>query len=260
MSLKSWLEQRRQTKQAKAIIKNKKRIKTKFGQGEDRYRATQFFTTLGGHDGYLGLLERYMVNVEPSIKDENEKSEIYETLVKYGDSVVPAIEEYINRRDAAKVPLTWPLKILDAVCKPEDAASVIIRALEKMGTQYVREPERKVLLISQLAEYEDDRVVETLIPFLRDHRDEVQLEAITALTRIEDDATREPMLELMIDEESSIRMRAAVASALSKLEWTVKGYRKKVEQVLPEGLFLDRAGRIRGRWVHAPQEEDDEES
>ena len=31
-------------------------------------------------------------------------------------------------------------------------------------------------------------------------------------------------------------------------------YRKKVEAVLPEGLHVDRSGKIKGRWVHAPSE------
>lgn len=262
MSLSQWLEQRRANHRARALQRHKKKIKTKFGQGEERRKAVQFFRDLGGMRGALGLLERFMINADPSIKDEEEKEEVFGLLVDMGADVVPAIEEYINRKDAAVVPITWPLKVLDAVAEPGEAVDVITRALERMGTEYTREPERKVLLVSQLAEYQDPRVVPALVPFLRDHRDEVQLEALDALTRIGDESARAPMLELLVDPEVPLRLRASIAESIQQLGWTVKGYRKKVEEALPEGMQVDRAGRIKGRWVNAPAEvnEDDEES
>jgi len=263
MSLSGWLEDRRERRREKQILRHKKHIKNKFGQGEDRQKAIEFFSELAGQEGelakegHLGLLERYMVNVEPSIRDEDEKEQVYKILTGLGDEVVPAIEDYLNRKDAANVPVAWPLKILDAVCEPTEAVAVITRALERMGTTYTREPERKQALVRQLAEYDDERVVPTMITFLRDHRDEVQLEALAALERLDDESAREPMLELLLDEDTPVRVRAQLAASLQRLGWTVKGYRKKVEEALPEGLSIDRGGRIKGRWALAPPEDDE---
>jgi hypothetical protein len=260
MSFTGWLDKQRVRRQEKRITRHKKHIKNKFGQGEDRQKAIDFFQSLPGTEGALGLLERFMVNVEPSIRDESEKGQVFSILVDRGTESVEAVELYLNRKDAANVPVTWALKVLDAICEPEEAAGVIIRALEQLGTSYTREPERKVALVTQLAEYDDERVVPALIPFLRDHRDEVQLEAIRALTRRADETGREPMLELMIDEDTPVRIRAQLAAALQQLGWAVKGYRKKVEESLPEGLSVDRSGRIKGRWTLAPAEDRHEES
>ncbi|MBN2497505.1 MAG: HEAT repeat domain-containing protein [Deltaproteobacteria bacterium] len=254
MSLADWLEQRKDRKRLRAIQRHRKAIKNRYGYGDDRAKAVEFFQQLGGKEGHLGLLERFMVMIDKSIKDEDEKQQVFEILVGFGKEVVPAVEDYIHRKDAASVPITWPLKVLDEVCEPAEAVDVIVRALDAVGTDYVREPERKVLLVAQLAEYDDERVVSTLIPFLRDHRDEVQLEALAALVRRADERAREPMLEIMVDDETPVRVRAQIADALQKLRWNVKGYRKKVEAALPEGLSLDRSGRIKGRWVHAPQD------
>ncbi|RME20538.1 MAG: HEAT repeat domain-containing protein [Deltaproteobacteria bacterium] len=251
------IERLKQRRHEHAIAKHKKAIKNKYGQGEDRQKAIEFFSKLGGQDGYEGLLERFMVNVEPSIRDEEEKQQVYEILVGCGADVIPAIEKYINRRDSATVPITWPLKVLDAVATTDQAVKVIVAALRKMGTEYVREPERKVLLVAQLAEYDHPDVVPNLIPFLQDHRDEVRLEALSALVNKADEQAREPMLQLLVDEDTPVRLRAAVAEALMKLGWTVKGYRKKVEAVLPEGLSVDRGGHIRGRWKFAPQQQEE---
>jgi hypothetical protein len=256
MSISSWLNKQREVRHEKSIAKHKKNIKVKFGQGEPRIKAKEFFVALGGKEGCLGLLERYMVNVEPSIRDEDEKEEIFHLLAEFGKEVIPAIEAYLNRKDAANVPLTWPLKVLDAVCTPAEAVGVIKRALEKLGTTYTREPERKVALVNQLSEYDDERVVDTLTPFLKDHRDEVRVEALSALTRIEDDSAKESMIALMVDEDCPVRLRAQVAESLQKLGWNVKGFRKKVEEALPDGLGVDRAGKIKGRWVLAPTEGD----
>ncbi len=260
MSISGRLQKWRAGRRGRQIKRHKKHIKNKFGQGEDRQKAKDFFRELGGLEGHLGLLERYMVNVEPSIRDEDEKDDVFQILTEFGPEVVPAIEEYINRKDAASVPVTWPLKVLDVVCDPPEAVAVIIRALQRMGTNYTREPERKVALVTQLAEYDDERVVPALIPFLRDHRDEVRLEALAVLTRLGHDAAREPMLEMMLEDDTPARIRAQLAGSLQKLGWTVKGFRKKVEEVLPEGLSVDRSGRIKGRWSLAPLKEDDEES
>ena len=260
MSLSSWLQKRKETRRKKSILRYKKLIKRRYGQGEDRRKAVVFFKEIGGAEGISGLLERFMVNCEPSIREEEEKQQVFDILVGFGEDVLPSIEGYINRKDAASVPITWPLKVLAAVTGPQDAVGVIVRALEQMGAEYVREPERKVLLVSQLAEYDDERVVKTLIPFLRDHRDEVQLEALSVLERRGDQAAREPMLELLVDEDTPLRLRACIADSLKKLGWTVKGYRKKVEEALPDGLHVDRSGQLKGRWISAPAEEDDEES
>ena len=259
MSLSSWFQRRKENRRAKAILRHKKTIKRKYGQGEDRQKAIAFFKEMGGREGISGLLERFMVNCEPSIRDEDEKQQVFDILVGFGDDVLPAVEDYINRKDAASVPITWPLKVLAAVAGPQDAVGLIVRALENLGTEYMREPERKVLLVSQLAEYDDQRVVPTLIPFLRDHRDEVQLESLSVLERKGDPAAREPMLELLVDEDTPRRLRACIADTLKKLGWQVKGYRKKVEEALPEGLHVDRSGHIKGRWINAPAEDDDEE-
>jgi hypothetical protein len=256
MMFSDWIETWRAKRHTTAIARHKKRIKNRFGFGEDRHRAMEFFKDLGGREGALGLLERFMINTEASIRDEEEKQDVFEILVKLGPDVIPAIEEYVNRKDAATVPITWPLKVLGTVAEPAEAVAVIIRALTRMGTSYTREPERKVLLVSQLAEYNDPRVVPALIPFLRDHRDEVQLETLAALTRKADETAREAMLEILVDEDTPVRLRASVAEALQRLGWDVRGYRKKVEEVLPEGMSVDRSGRIKGRSALSPSEED----
>jgi hypothetical protein len=249
MSIAGWLQQRKQKRREKAIAKHKKHIKNKFGYGDDRQRAMGFFKELGGAQGIAGLLERFMVNIDHSIRDEEEKEQVYQILISFGPEAVPVIEEYINRKDASRVPVTWPLKVLNAVSQPEEVVTVILRSLQRMGTEYSTDPERKTSLVSQLAELPDPRVVPALMPFLHDHRDEVQLEALSGLVRKADEAAREPLLELLIDENTPLRLKAAVAESIKKLGWDVRGYRKKVEEVLPEGLFVDRSGKIKGQWA-----------
>ena len=257
--ISNWLQRMRKRRHAWNITKNKKRIKMRFGQGEERYQAIEFFNALGGQQGAAGLLERFMVKVDHSIRDEEEKQDVFNRLASFGkQDVVPAIEEYLNRRDASKVPVTWPMKVLDRLAQPEEVVTVLIRALEKLGIEYTKEPERKVVLLSQLAEYSDPRVAPALIPFLRDHRDEVKLEALSAITRKADESAREAMLDLLVDPETPMRLRASIAESLMTLGWLVKGYRKKVEEVLPEGLHIDRSGRIKGRGT-SPSPDDAEE-
>jgi hypothetical protein len=260
MSLATWWAERKHRRTAKAIARHRKRIKNKFGFGEDRQRAIEFFRSLGGRDGASGLLERFMVNIDHTIRDEEEKEQVFKTLSGLDPGVVvPAIEDFLNRRDAPRVPVTWPLKLLATVASPAEAVAAIRRALERMGTSYTQDPERKVLLVSSLADYSEPGVTDALVPFLRDHRDEVQLEALSALTRRKEEGCRETLLTMLVEPETPPRLRSAIAEALQTLGWDVKGFRKKVEEVLPAGMFVDRSGHIKGRTPGAGGGESDEQ-
>ncbi len=54
------------------------------------------------------------------------------------------------------------------------------------------------------------------------------------------------VLELLVNEETPLRLRASNAGTLKNLGWSVRGYRKRVEEILPDGMHVDRSGRIRG--------------
>lgn len=199
-----------------------------------------------------------MVDMEPIVQDEKEKKEVYDILVGFGAKVVPAVEEYINRNDETIVPIAWPLKILDRVAEPSEAVGVIVRTLKRRSGEYIRDPEFKVMLISQLANYEDPRVVPTLVAFLKDYRTEVQEEAVRSLILKGNDLlARTAILDLLADQDMPIRLRVSIAESLSRHGWIMKKESKKIEKVLPEGMYLDDSGRVHGRWVHASPVEND---
>jgi len=47
-SFSDWLNKRKEKRRVKAVLRCKKRIKSRFGQGEDRQQAIHFFRELGG--------------------------------------------------------------------------------------------------------------------------------------------------------------------------------------------------------------------
>jgi hypothetical protein len=45
-------------------------------------------------------------------------------------------------------------------------------------------------------------------------------------------------------DEDSMRVKMKIGEVLEKLEWDVKGYRKKVESALPEPFRVTSKGRV----------------
>ena len=87
--------------------------------------------------------------------------------------------------------------------------------------------------------------------------DEVRFATVEALDEVGEMDAREPLLAALTnDEEDSVRVKHRILEALQKNGWEVKGFRKAVEELLPDGWFLDRAGKIKILDKHRPDDED----
>ena len=62
---------------------------------------------------------------------------------------------------------------------------------------------------------------------------------------------REPMLKLLTAPETARRVQTAAIEAISQSGFGVQGYREKVESLLPEPFFVDKAGILKRRGAPA---------
>ena len=58
---------------------------------------------------------------------------------------------------------------------------------------------------------------------------------------------RAAMLELLVGEETGKRVQTAAIEAIAASEFTVQGFREKVEKRLSDGWFIDKAGALKKR-------------
>ena len=166
----------------------RKKIQERYGQPEGRQQAMDKLLDMGTPEAIAALLTRFTVNVEPSITDAEEKEYLFKSLVDMGEKAVDPIQTFLLRSDDAA---SWALRLLDQLIAPEALVAFCIEALRKIGPDYTRDPEKKLVLISTLAKREGDAISEAIIPFLEDPADDVRIEAAYALARQAKECARE---------------------------------------------------------------------
>jgi hypothetical protein len=197
------------------------------------------FAKVGDEAALHGLIQRFSVNAEPSIDDEKEKEWVYGALVDIGRPALPAISHGLRSAES----VNWLQRALRAIVTPEEYKEELLSILSEFDTEYERNPDRKMQTVMALADIEETRVAEALIPFLNDVDETVRFQTVVSLAKIGDEVAREPMLKVLCDDES-LRVRNEVVEAFSVLGWTTLGFKKKIDDLLPRGYRHDKSGKI----------------
>ncbi|HEY7725603.1 MAG TPA: HEAT repeat domain-containing protein, partial [Anaeromyxobacteraceae bacterium] len=177
---------------------------------------------------------------------------------------------------------SWGLRVLAQLRPAAEVKSTALALVEKAGKEYSRDPEKKLVLLSWLAEHHArpgasagaapspppppggtgggpapqgggegaDQTPEerAILPLLEDFSDDVRIAAARALARLGAGAAgREALVQLLLRDRDNARVRGEVLQALHDLGADVKGNRPSVEPLLVEPYFLDREGRVKKR-------------
>ncbi|HYK87505.1 MAG TPA: HEAT repeat domain-containing protein, partial [Acidobacteriota bacterium] len=110
-----------------------------------------------------------------------------------------------------------------------------------------RGPEAKAVLIQHLAEDAYQQSRETVVKYLVDDDDDVCIAAVDYLARSGDEGIREELIETFLNAESRPRVRGRILDQFCEREWPVKGYRKRVEEVLSDPFYLTSKGTVKRR-------------
>jgi HEAT repeat protein len=128
----------------------------------------------------------------------------------------------------------------------------VVDHLRELGEVYTRDPEKKLVLLHESESLEDPHLAPTVLPFLEDMADDVKIAALRALGPRAYPEAREPMLKLLTAPETARRVQTAAVEAIARSGFGVQGYREKVESLLPEPFFVDKAGILKRRGAPVP--------
>ena len=222
-----------------------KKAMEKFGPPENRQGAIEELGELGTEPAIEALLMRYTIRVDPGITDDEEKARVLALIVQVGAAALPAVKRFILGRDE----ISWPLRALADLLPEAEVVKFLVEVARKVGTEYSRVPEKKVLLLHALLNHKASEITPVVLPFLEDMEDQVQIAAAEVIVRQQDPAGREPLLQhfLKAHETSNARVREALAGLLADSPWDVKGYTPKVEAALPPAYKLDSKGKVQHR-------------
>ncbi len=189
-------------------------------------------------------MHRFTFTVEPQTTDTDEKDVVFNTIVSIGADAVKPVRDFLKRQDQAS---SWMLRLLDAILPVEEVVKVVVEELTVLGAQYTRDPEKKLVLLHYLEGKQDPAVGACALAFLDDMADDVKIAALKTLSPVKYEPAREPMLKLLTADETGKRVQTAALQALTASEFTVQGYREKVETLLPQGWFVDKSGALKKR-------------
>lgn len=191
-------------------------VGNKLSQNIDRQEAIEALSKMGTEAAAAVLLKRFDWMLDPSITDQEEKQACLEGIVATGSAGLPAVRAYCKKAAS----LTWPLKVLKAVVPPEELTDELLGILDQFDTEYVRNVEPKVQLISELGSHRSDEVRVALEAFLQDASEPVRFATVTSLFSIANPASV-PALIAQLELEESLRVKNRISQGLVEREWPI---------------------------------------
>jgi hypothetical protein len=256
------------------LRKQAQKITEKYGPPENRQKVIQQLAEMETAEAYAVLCLRFTIRADPGITDDEEKENVQQILVDAGEKAVGPVKEFLESHESG---VSWGLRVLSALRPPADVVGTALRLLHKLGREYSRDPEKKLVLLSWLAEHHGDLTAavggaaapastsgsaaspataeagapgleDTLLPLLEDFSDDVRIATVRLVSRQPlTERMRVALVELFLRDTDNARVRGEVLQALAALGADVKGYRPSVEPMLVEPYFLDRDGKVKRR-------------
>ncbi len=230
-------------------LKLKAKVTQKYGDPLSRQKAIQQLGEMEIPEAVSVLLSRFTITVEPQTTDADEKEQAFELVRARGAAAVPPLTDFLARTDLAS---SWAVRLLSALLPEPEVVGVLVAQLQTLAQGYTRNPEKRLVLLNWLSGKDDPRIAPAVLPFLDDMADDVRIAALHTLGPLKHPPAREPMLQLLTAPETGRRVQVAAVEALAESGFGVQGFREKVEALLPEGFFVDKAGVLKRRGAPEP--------
>jgi hypothetical protein len=224
-------------------------VTQKYGGPEARQKAIQQLGEMDLPEATASLLARFTITVDPATTDTDEKEHVFGLIRARGEAAVEPIRAFLRRSDQAS---SWAMRLLRDILPADRYVTAVVEHLRQLSEAYTRDPEKKLVLLHEAESLDDPRIAPTVLPFLDDMADDVKIGGLRALAPKAYPEAREPMLKLLTAPETARRVQTAAIEAIALSGFGVQGYREKVESLLPEPFFVDKAGILKRRGAPAP--------
>ncbi|MGH9320087.1 MAG: HEAT repeat domain-containing protein [Vicinamibacteria bacterium] len=222
------------------IGRSTKTLLERYAQHDARMEAVDKLQGIGTPEAIYALARRFSATSENLGIDQEEKKHVQDVLVGFGELAVEPLKRYIRNYDK----VTWGIDALKQIVSRDDLIPFLFEVLKEGDPVYIR-GEKANQIMRALEHLNDPSVVAGVIPCLQSPDDTVRFVAVECLAAYGDELAREPLLDALVSEnEDSARVKTRISEALEKLDWDVKGYRKKVEAVLPQPFRVTSKGRV----------------
>lgn len=224
------------------VRKHAERVANKRAQAYDRWESIQTLSRMRSRDAVEALLPRFTYYVEPSITDQEEKDAAFAGIVDAGALGLEPVVAFMKRAES----ISWPLKMLDKIVLPQIAVGYLIDLLSGMDIEYERDPERKIQILTALADAErkDERVADAVVRFVADANETARFAAVGALVGQDAVVPHRTALVNALCVEDSVRVRNRIFEALASAKLSVEPDQERVKARLTNGYTLDARGLV----------------
>lgn len=225
----------------KQIRRLRKKVKEPHGDPATRINAAHRLREMGTPDAILGLLDRFTISASPSRQDEEEKEEVLAWLIEFGESCVPSLVQFLKRERQ----VYWPARALRRILPAEEASRKINEILTHHWENPPASSEPQAQLIRFLEGMYSAELEETVFRYLEDEDDDLLLAALDYVFHRPEERGREPVLNCYLDSEDRPRIRTYILDRFVEKNWSVRGFRPRVEETLPQGYVMTRDSTIK---------------
>jgi HEAT repeat protein len=212
-------------------------VGNKLSQNIDRQEAIDALSKMGTRASAAALLKRFDWLMDPTILDSEEKDAALTGIVRAGEEAIEPIRIYCRKSES----LLWALKALAKIVPADRLADELLALLDQFDTEYIRNPEPKIQLITELSHHATEEVRVAIEPFLNDASEPVRFAAATALLDI-NLAESVTSLVAALETEEALRIKNRIAQGLLDRKWAVPEEQLTTcKQALPDGYALNGA-------------------
>jgi HEAT repeat protein len=217
------------------VRKHAERVANKRAQAYDRWESIQALSQVRSTDAVAALLPRFTFYVEPSITDQEEKDAAFAGIVEAGAEGIEPVLAFLKKAET----ISWPLKMLEKILPGDVVVGHLLDLLSGMDIEYQRDPERKIQILSALAERKDERVADVVVRFLGDTNESVRFAAAFAVVEQDGTTAHRTALVNCLCVEDSVRVRNRILEALSVANLNVTPDQERVKARLTANYTLD---------------------
>lgn len=232
------------------IEKAQKRMLNEHHQQAVRQEAIEELISYGTPEAISALIRRLGTNFRDTIKNEQEKRYVSETLVdRFGDASVEPLLEFIRTEHTISAAIITVSKLISQ----ERLVGELCETLDSYSPTDHRTTDAKLQLVDALGDYDDARVVPVVMPHMLDHDDDIRIKAIG---HIEERVAKghpqygeavETLVKVLKDPLASGRIQRRAAVALGALDADLRSQREELEEYVPDGFTLGDDGRFSGQ-------------
>jgi hypothetical protein len=197
-----------------AISKQVQKAKEQYAKPEYRRMAMDKLLEWDTPESLAGLLGRFSVVVQSPHWDEEEKRWLVDELVKRGDKVKGVLIDFLMKANE----VTYVIRCLEKLCTRDEIQQILVDALKKRSPDDYRTHQSKMELIAAFEAYSQPEFVDVLLPYLRDHNDDVKCMTIDVLAPMNDEGVNRELVKMLSEDYHSGRVLRRAAAAVHKLE------------------------------------------